>query len=292
MKVTLITHTPQPEKVVAAAAKLCYSDQVDIETLMQSLDDEDAIRAFVRKLMTMHHESPLEHVSFTFGIEGVSRSFLAQVTRHRVASFSVRSQRYCSEDTPAFVVPKPIAADDKKKDEFANAMQAAWMSYSQLIELGAAKEDARAVLPNACETRMMVTMNARELLHFFSLRCCTRAQLEIRTVANEMLKVCREVAPTIFEHAGASCDQLGYCPEGKMSCGRKMTLEKVLKRAKANESVDSGTADASIHVATSTWLIPPEKCAKSATEPSEETPFELLSKKKELRKKAREGKEL
>ena len=220
MKVTLITHTPEPEKVVAAAAKLCYSNKVDIASLMNSLDDSETIKEFIEKLMEMHHYSPLEHISFTFGIEGISRSFLAQITRHRLAAFSVRSQRYCSEDWSAPVVPVSIANDEAKAEEFRIAMESAWSSYRQLVEMGVPKEDARAVLPNACATRMIVTMNARELLHFFSLRCCTRAQLEIRQVSWKMLEECKKIAPTIFAHGGAACDQTGECPEGEKSCGR------------------------------------------------------------------------
>jgi thymidylate synthase (FAD) len=220
LKITLITHTPEPEKVVAAAAKLCYSSKADISSLMDSLDDPETVRKFIEKLMEMHHYSPLEHVSFTFGIEDVSRSFLAQITRHRLAAFSVRSQRYCSEDMSAPVVPASIMQDTAKAEEFRIAMESAWSSYRQLIEMGVPKEDARAVLPNACSTRMIVTMNARELLHFFSLRCCSRAQLEIRQAAWKMLEECKKVAPTIFAHGGAACDQTGECPEGARSCGR------------------------------------------------------------------------
>lgn len=199
MKVTLITHTPEPEKVVAAAAKLCYSNKVDIATLMNSLDDPEEVRKFIETLMEMHHHSPLEHVSFTFGIEGVSRSFLAQITRHRIAAFSVRSQRYCAEDLSAPVVPPSIANDEARAEEFRIAMELAWSTYRQFLEMGVPKEDARAVLPNACATRMIVTMNARELLHFFSQRCCTSAPLEIRQVACKMLEECKKVAPMIFK---------------------------------------------------------------------------------------------
>ena len=232
MKVTLLSYTPEPEKLVAMAAKLCYSNEVSIESLDESLEDKGKVARFVRKLMSMHHYSPLEHVSFTFGIEGCSRSFLAQISRHRLASFSVRSQRYCEEDSARFVEPSAIHQDELARDEFRIAMESAWSSYNELRNLGMEKEDARAVLPNACATRMIVTMNARELLHFFSLRCCTRSQQEIRRVAEEMLLKCKEVAPTIFENSGASCVQFGFCPEGRNSCGRKPTLEDLKKFAK------------------------------------------------------------
>lgn len=216
MKVTIITHTPEPERVVAAAAKLCYS--------AASIADLAAIEAdkaaeFIGKLPEAH-QSPLEHVSFTFGIEGVSRAMLAQITRHRIASFSVQSQRYVEMDGFGYVVPPSIAANQDALDEYEHFMDRADLVYTYLRSCGIPAEDARFVLPNACETRMIVTMNARELLHFFSLRCCQRAQWEIRAVADEMLRLCREVAPTIFAKAGPGCVR-GRCPEGKMGCGKE-----------------------------------------------------------------------
>lgn len=227
MNVILLTHTPEPEKIVAAAAKLCYSQKADIQTLMDDLDTE-VVNKFIEKLMAMHHESPLEHVSFTFAIEGVSRALLAQITRHRIASFSVRSQRYCSEEDFDSIIPDPIYQDPKKRTVFRSAMADIKIAYNELQNLGSKNEDARSVLPNACATRMIVTMNLRELLYFFNLRCCVRAQAEIRELANRMLILCKEVSPVLFTHAGAHCEALGYCPEDKMSCGRAPTLEKLL----------------------------------------------------------------
>lgn len=227
MNVILLTHTPEPEKIIAAAAKLCYSQKADIQTLMDGLNTK-AVNKFIEKLMAMHHESPLEHVSFTFAIEGVSRALLAQITRHRIASFSVRSQRYCSEEDFDSIIPDPIYQDPKKRTVFRSAMADIKIAYNELQNLGSKNEDARSVLPNACATRMIVTMNLRELLHFFNLRCCVRAQAEIRELANRMLILCKEVSPVLFTHAGAHCEALGYCPEGKMSCGRAPTLEKLL----------------------------------------------------------------
>ena len=227
MNVILLTHTPEPEKIIAAAAKLCYSQKADIQELMDGLEP-DTVKTFISKLMSMHHESPLEHASFTFAVEDVSRALLAQITRHRLASFSVRSQRYCSEGTFKAIIPDSIDKDPKKHAVFRDAIVDAKNAYNELQKLGSKNEDARAVLPNACCTRMVFTMNLRELLHFFNLRCCVRAQAEIRTLANQMLILCKEVSPILFEHAGAHCESLGYCPEGKMSCGRAPTIEKLL----------------------------------------------------------------
>ena len=240
-KVTLISHTPNPEKTVASAAKLCYSS-ASLGDLMDNLTEEKA-SDFVQMLAEIGHESPIEHASFTFGIEGVSRAFLAQITRHRMASYSVQSQRYVREKAFDYVLPPEIEADDEALSEFEEAMEAAQESYDRIAailkkrraaalvaegmeEKEAAKkaeklaiEDARFVLPNAAATRLVMTMNARELMHFFSLRCCNRAQWEIREMAWQMLALCKQAAPALFEHAGPACAS-GACPEGKNTCGK------------------------------------------------------------------------
>ena len=250
-KVTLIAYTPDPEKTVAAAAKLCYS-AADIGTLMDGITDEKAA-AFLDMLAGLGHQSPIEHASFTFGIEGVSRSLLAQITRHRIASFSVQSQRYVAENNFSYVTPPAIAADEEAAALFQEAMESCGRYYDRIAQLlkdkyypmflqqgksekaaaSAAEkkaiEDARFVLPNACDTKMVVTMNARSLYNFFQLRCCNRAQWEIRELAWAMLKLCREAAPTLFKKAGPSC-LYGACPEGKMTCG----LAKEVRERSAN----------------------------------------------------------
>lgn len=242
LHVTLIAHTPEPEKVVAAAAKLCYSAS-GVDTLLDNLTPEATTR-FVKMLASMGHQSPIEHASFTFGIAGVSRSLLAQITRHRIASFSVQSQRYVRLDDFHYVIPPEIEADPESKKCFLAAMKAQSEEYLTLAaslqakhtrELMAqglseteatkkaekmANEDARFVLPNACETKMVVTMNARSLHNFFSLRCCNRAQWEIRALAEEMFKLVYPIAPALFDNAGPSCVACGHCTEGRMSCGK------------------------------------------------------------------------
>lgn len=222
--VELLTYTPNADQLVAAAARLCYSG-ADIGDLFDRITQKDQT-AFIGKLRKMGHLSPFEHVSFTFGIEGVSRALLAQITRHRIAGFSVQSQRYVTmgagSDGFDYVVPPSIAAlGTTYADEFRDQMRRMDAWYRGWIDvLGEAKkEDARFVLPNACATRMIVTMNARELLHFFEERCCNRAQWEIRAVAWEMLRLAREVAPALFTDAGPSCVR-GHCKEGSMCCGK------------------------------------------------------------------------
>ena len=212
--VILIAHTPEAEKVVAMAAKICYAKNVSIKKLQKKINDDD-VSTFITKLLESGHESPFEHVSFTFGIEGISRACSHQLVRHRMASFSQRSQRYCFEDGFNYIEPDDMNEDEDKF--FRDFMRHSKEVYSKLIDKGVKPEDARMVLPNACETKIIVTMNARELLHFFKLRCCKRAQKEIREVAFMMKNICRKVAPNIFQYAGPNCLK-GYCTEGETSC--------------------------------------------------------------------------
>ena len=253
--VILLAYTPDPERTVAAAAKLCYSSS-GINQLNDSLTDEKAA-SFVEMLSEIGHESPIEHASFTFGIEGVSRSLLAQITRHRMASFSVKSQRYVREGSFEYVTPPEIAAEPEAKKIYDEIMAEDQERYDRLAailkekhiktfmaegkdEKTAARlaekkaiEDARFVLPNACETQMGMTMNARSLMNFFKVRCCRRAQWEIQDVANQMLALVSAVAPNIFKNAGPSCLR-GGCSEGKMSCGRPDEVRSFYKGLKKN----------------------------------------------------------
>ncbi len=250
-KVTLLTHTPEPEKYIAAAAKLCYSSS-DIEGLLNNLTKEN-IDSFVEMLGSFGHESPFEHVSFTFGIEGVSRTLTHQLVRHRIgASYSQKSQRYVSEGQFEYVMPPSIQNNLEAKKIFIKAMEEDQQSYDDIVTIltkehieklqkegqgekeakrnanKMAIEDARFVLPNACESKIVVTMNARALFNFFTLRCCTRAQWEIRELANQMLGCVKEVAPIVFKNCGPSCVK-GKCREGKMSCGRTMEMRDIYK---------------------------------------------------------------
>ena len=211
--------------MVAAAARCCYSND-DPDALMEGMTDEKAEK-LIKKLYDLGHMSPLEHVSLTFSVSGVSRSLLAQITRHRLCSFSVRSQRYCRMDESADVVPPSVGRSEEARSVFADTMKKSYSAYCDLVSMGIPKEDARFVLPESTETAMMITMNARELLHFAALRMCSRAQWEIRKVATEMARLAKSAAPNLFAHAGASCVQLGYCPEGSMSCGKAPTLKEL-----------------------------------------------------------------
>ena len=214
--VILIANTPEAEKVVAMAAKICYAKDVSIKKLQKKINDND-VSAFITKLLESGHESPFEHISFTFGIEGISRACSHQLVRHRMASFSQRSQRYCFEDGFNYIEPEDINENENEDKFFRDFMRHSKEVYSKLIDKGVKPEDARMVLPNACETKIIVTMNARELLHFFKLRCCKRAQKEIREVAFMMKNICRKVAPNVFQYAGPNCLK-GYCTEGEKSC--------------------------------------------------------------------------
>ena len=216
MHVELLYHTPEPERAVATAARLCYAP-VGAAELMETLSDEQ-VEHVLGTILASGHTSTLEHASYTFAIEGVSRAMTHQLVRHRIASYNQQSQRYVSfHEQPQFIVPESVV-DAGAEDEFNAAVADAFAAYERLMELGVPAEDARYVLPNACESKIVVTMNMRELLHFFSLRCCNRAQWEIRAVACEMLRLATPTAPHVFADAGPGCVR-GACPEGTMCCG-------------------------------------------------------------------------
>lgn len=242
MNVFLMEHTPNPENLVASAAKLCYSPS-SIDELKQKTENSDSGK-FVKMLSSLGHESPLEHVSFTFGIEGVSRALLAQLTRHRIASYSVQSQRYVTNFGFEYILPEAIENCPEAKKEFLTAMEESQKHYDKISQIlinkyslegksaqsseKCAIEDARYVLPNACTTKIICTFNARSLLNFFKLRCCNRAQREIRELATAMLKKVKPIAPNIFSEAGPECCS-GACSEGKMSCGKSREMREFFK---------------------------------------------------------------
>ncbi|SET73179.1 thymidylate synthase (FAD) [Natronincola peptidivorans] len=277
LKLKLLAYTPNADAVVAKGGKLCYYPG-GIEALEEGLTEEK-IGRFVSMLAEMQHESPLEHAVFTFGIEGVSRSLTHQLVRHRLASYSQKSQRYVREGSFEYVIPQDIKNNYKAKKIFIEAMENAQTAYDNMTEellvekikaFYACKneriageeesieevlkrsnkeiiqhcrihfrkecssleklaiENARAVLPNACETKIIVTMNARILLHFFEKRCCNRAQEEIRNLGIEMLKLVKTVAPNIFKYAGPACTYES-CPEGNMTCGEMKEVRERFK---------------------------------------------------------------
>ena len=216
MRVALIQYTPDPEKVVAAAARLCYSSD-PVPDLLERFDHETVAR-FVRKLREMGHLSPFEHASFQFSIDGVSRALSHQLVRHRIASYSQRSQRYVKENGFEFVIPPSIGRKSEALERFEAVMARLQEDYQELLNCVPA-EDARYVLPNACTTSLMASFNARSLLNFFEHRTCTRAQWEIRDLAKTMLELVREVAPNLFSEAGPTCVTQGVCHQGAYSCG-------------------------------------------------------------------------
>ncbi|MEM2943920.1 MAG: FAD-dependent thymidylate synthase [Methanomassiliicoccales archaeon] len=226
MKVKLLSYTKDAEKLCAAAAQSCYSERPAsdlLETMAEATPNK-----IIPKVVGMGHHSVIEHAYYTFSLEGVSRALTHQLVRHRIASYSQQSQRYVSMKQADYVIPPSIIADTDLNKKFRNLMDEIWKIYSELCDK-VDVEDARYVLPNACTTNITVTMNARELFHFFSLRCCNRAQWEIREVADRMLAEVKKVSPVIFENAGPPCVR-GPCPEGQFSCGKPRREE--LKRLK------------------------------------------------------------
>lgn len=231
LKVKLIANTPEPDKVVSMAAKLCYSP-VGVEEIAQKITDEE-VDKFLGMLISLGHESPVEHTSFTFAIEGISRACSHQIVRHRMASYSQQSQRYVKLEQFEYIMPPAIAADEEAKAIFIESMNSSQQAYNNLVKQltqngkteKEAIEDARYVFPNACETKIVITMNARSLFNFFEHRCCERAQWEIRELAYQMLYECKKVAPILFKNCGPSCYKK-TCKEGRMSC-KKPEISKM-----------------------------------------------------------------
>jgi thymidylate synthase (FAD) len=251
LRVTILQHTPDPDRAVAIAGRLCYAP-VSAADLKQGMSDEEVAK-LVRILVRSGHHSALEHASFSFAIDGVSRACTHQLVRHRVASYNQQSQRYVNFGAgDSFILPPSIAAHDEARAVFVAAMEQARVAYDKLIELGLAEgrtresvqEDARFVLPNAAETKIVVTMNARELRHFFHVRCCNRAQWEIRALAWQMLGMVQGLAPNLFEGVGPGC-LYGTCPEGKMTCGDPYTPESAARLTGRGEAGKASGSDES-----------------------------------------------
>lgn len=229
LKIQMLQMTENAVELVYAACRQCYCAEFSGDIFTNNTDPLEKKEAFIKKIVSSGHESPLEHVVFSFAVKGVSRALTHQLVRHRLASYSQQSQRYIKETDFDYIIPPSIAADPELKTEFEKLMRNIQISYNAMLKGFKAKgrtgekanQDARFVLPQAAETKIVITMNARELLHFFKARCCQRAQWEIRRLAEEMLEVCRQKLPCIFSSAGAKCVELEYCPEGsKFSCGR------------------------------------------------------------------------
>ncbi|MDR3315856.1 MAG: FAD-dependent thymidylate synthase [Coriobacteriales bacterium] len=225
MRVDLLYHTSEPERAVATAARLCYAP-IGAAELMETMDDA-RIQKVLTTIMKSGHFSALEHASYTFAVDGISRALTHQLVRHRLASFNQQSQRYVTyAGDPEVVTPSTVAEDPGALAAFNTAIDVAYATYAQLVEAGIPAEDARYVLPNACISKIVITMNIRELLHFFEARCCRRAQWEIQDLAHRMLELAQPTAPYIFMDAGAACRR-GPCTEGKMTCGQP--FEKVTR---------------------------------------------------------------
>ena len=206
LNVRLLEVTQDALSLIYAAARQCYSSKFAAEIFDDKQEKPSKKATLIKELVKAGHESPLEHAKFTFAIEGISRSLSHQLVRHRIASFSQQSQRYVKVEKFNFIIPPSIESDKILKDEFLRIMNEIQKSYNKLLErfkqkniVGQkAKEDARFVLPQAIETKIVVTMNCRELLHFFKLRCNKAAQWEIRELANQMRAICRKHLPEVF----------------------------------------------------------------------------------------------
>jgi thymidylate synthase (FAD) len=237
LKVALLDFSQNALSIIYAACRQCYSPRFAAQIFKDGTGNENFQADFIRQVVASGHESPLEHVKFTFAIEGVSRALTHQLVRHRIASYSQQSQRYVKESDFDYVIPPSIEDDEDMKRMYVGTMKKIQEAYDSLIrrfeEKGRrgeiAYQDARFVLPQAAETKIVVTMNCRELLHFFKERCCSRAQWEIRALAEAMLNLCKQRLPAVFDGAGAKCVALGYCPEGeKFTCKKYPLKQEVL----------------------------------------------------------------
>lgn len=227
MEATLLAHTPCAEELIFAAMKQCYSEKDAKDIFASAIAGSVETRKLIRTVIESGHESPVEHVSFTFAISGVSRALTHQLVRHRIASYSQQSQRYVNAEGFEYTIPASINDDPELLERFHAAMSSIHHAYCFFMAADVPAEDARYVLPNAAATKIVVTMNCRSLLHFFGERCCTRAQWEIRDMANRMLAICQKSLPVVFENAGAKCEQHGLCSEGaKFTCGKYPLLKE------------------------------------------------------------------
>jgi thymidylate synthase (FAD) len=241
LNIKLLDVTQNAATLIYAACRQCYSAKFAGDMYEAVKEDPAKQEEFIRKVVASGHESPLEHAKFTFAIEGVSRALTHQLVRHRIASFSQQSQRYVKAAEFNYIIPPSIEQDETLRKKFITLMDEIQKQYNEMSEIFKKKDksgeqvnqDVRFVLPQAAETKIVVTMNCRELLHFFEQRCCTRAQWEIRALAQEMLKICQKELPAVFGGAGAKCVKLSYCPETKnFSCGRYAVKEEALNKAK------------------------------------------------------------
>lgn len=232
MKVKLLTYTKDPEQVVAAAIRQCYAS-VGAKELKKKIDKETRER-MIKQVLASGHTSTLEHASFTFGIEGIARVSEIQLIRHRVGcSYSIQSGRYVKRGNAKFTIPESIKNNKEFLSRWKKILKEVQIMYNEMTDAGIKAEDARYLQPQSVQTKIVMTMNARALLHFFELRCCKRAQWEIQQLANLMLKEVKKVAPIIFEKAGASCITTGICWEGERSCG----LYKSIKGAEVRTRI-------------------------------------------------------
>jgi thymidylate synthase (FAD) len=238
LRVELLSSTPDALSLIYAAFRQCYHAGFVADMwpkLMNGEIEKEKQADFVAKVLESGHDSPVEHVNFSFAVEGISRACSHQLVRHRIASYSQQSQRYVDASNMDYVLPPAIARIPEARARFEAFMTEVGSAYRDLKEILDAhgrkeksKEDARFVLPQAAETKIVVTMNCRALLHFFHLRCCQRAQWEIRDMAEAMLEHCRRELPAIFATAGAKCESLGYCPENdRFACGRYPTRSQI-----------------------------------------------------------------
>lgn len=229
MEVRLIRHTPDALRVLHTAARTCYSAQRPSELWGGAQASREAMERLIRRIAESGHLSVLEHVSFTFALEGLSRVASHQLVRHRLASFSQQSQRYV-EGPFAYVTPSSwLGAGEDLSQRYHRAMALLDLLYEDALAAGIPSEDARFVLPQASSTNLTMTMNLRELIHVVGLRTCVRAQWEIRRLFERLREAVHAVDPFLASFLVTKCERLGYCDE-RESCGRYPTRAEFFGR--------------------------------------------------------------
>lgn len=186
MRIELVQATDNPIELISTIASICYGKEEAIYPLK-----------LVNSLFKSGHHSVFEHVYYTFKIEGISRVCLAQLTRHRHASFTVRSQRYCNESDMDYIIPNNILNNKLLNKAYEDTIAIAYQTYDYLIDCGVKKEDARFILPEANTTELYISLNLRELIHINELRTSKSAQWEIRDLVSKMVEAVLIISPDL-----------------------------------------------------------------------------------------------
>lgn len=228
--VKLISKPDNMLKTIYTACRTCYSAQSPVDMYENDADEEKMLK-LIKNVVASGHHSTIEHIQVSFAISNVSRACTHQLVRHRLMSFSQKSQRYVQEKGQFdYIIPPTIDKNSELREEFISFMNEISDKYQKFVEAGIPAEDARFVLPNAASSSLVASLNLRELIHLANLRLCTRAQYEIRCMVKDMCDALIKEEPWLKEYLVPKCEALGFCDEHK-SCGRKITKKELFEKA-------------------------------------------------------------